>query len=310
MRPRADAVEVRKPSHRAGFVAIVGRTNVGKSTLLNQLLGEKVAIVSDLPQTTRHRILGVRTLPHAQIAFLDTPGIHRPRHRMNRLMVSAALQALGQVDVVLFMLDASQGIGPGDRYVARLLREIPAGRPVVVVLNKVDRVLKPGLLPMIEAISRDWSFGEIVPLSALSGENCDRLLEVVVRLLPEGDPLYPPDALTDQPERRLVTELIREKILAATRQELPHETAVMIDAWRAREDGLVEIAATIYCERDSQKAIIVGRGGGLLKKVGTGARLEIERVLGARVMLRLWVKVRRGWRENESILRQLGIGGD
>jgi GTP-binding protein Era len=149
-----------------------------------------------------------------------------------------------------------------------------------------------------------------VPLSALSGENCDRLLEVVVRLLPEGDPLYPPDALTDQPERRLVTELIREKILAATRQELPHETAVMIDAWRAREDGLVEIAATIYCERDSQKAIIVGRGGGLLKKVGTGARLEIERVLGARVMLRLWVKVRRGWRENESILRQLGIGGD
>ena len=230
-------------THRAGFAALVGRTNVGKSTLLNTLVQQKIAIVSESPQTTRHRILGVRTMPGAQIAFLDTPGIHKPQHRMNRMMVSAALDSLRQVDLVLFLVDAAAGIGPGDRHMARILRSESGMPPVILVLNKVDLVRKPDLLPQIESASLSGAYAEIVPVSAREGDNCDRLLDVIVSCLPEGPPLYPPDTLTDQTERRLVGEIIREKILARTRQELPQETAVVIDRWIEREDGLIEIDA-------------------------------------------------------------------
>jgi len=297
-------------THRAGFAALVGRTNVGKSTLLNTLVQQKIAIVSESPQTTRHRILGVRTMPGAQIAFLDTPGIHKPQHRMNRMMVSAALDSLRQVDLVLFLVDAAAGIGPGDRHMARILRSESGMPPVILVLNKVDLVRKPDLLPQIESASRSGAYAEIVPVSAREGDNCDRLLDVIVSCLPEGPPLYPPDTLTDQTERRLVGEIIREKILARTRQELPQETAVVIDRWIEREDGLIEIDAVIYCEKESQKPIIIGRGGSLLKRIGTEARQEIEALLSARVMLRPWVKVREGWREDVAILREMGIGGE
>ena len=297
-------------THRAGFAALVGRTNVGKSTLLNTLVRQKIAIVSESPQTTRHRILGVRTMPGAQIAFLDTPGIHKPQHRMNRMMVSAALDSLRQVDLVLFLVDAAAGIGPGDRHMARILRSESGMPPVILVLNKVDLVRKPDLLPQIESASLSGAYAEIVPVSAREGDNCDRLLDVIVSCLPEGPPLYPPDTLTDQTERRLVGEIIREKILARTRQELPQETAVVIDRWIEREDGLIEIDAVIYCEKESQKPIIIGRGGSLLKRIGTEARQEIEALLSARVMLRPWVKVREGWREDVAILREMGIGGE
>ena len=297
-------------THRAGFAALVGRTNVGKSTLLNTLVQQKIAIVSESPQTTRHRILGVRTMPGAQIAFLDTPGIHKPQHRMNRMMVSAALDSLRQVDLVLFLVDAAAGIGPGDRHMARILRSESGMPPVILVLNKVDLVRKPDLLPQIESASLSGAYAEIVPVSAREGDNCDRLLDVIVSCLPEGPPLYPPDTLTDQTERRLVGEIIREKILARTRQELPQETAVVIDRWIEREDGLIEIDAVIYCEKESQKPIIIGRGGRLLKRIGTEARQEIEALLSARVMLRPWVKVREGWREDVAILREMGIGGE
>jgi len=297
-------------THRAGFAALVGRTNVGKSTLLNTLVQQKIAIVSESPQTTRHRILGVRTMPGAQIAFLDTPGIHKPQHRMNRMMVSAALDSLRQVDLVLFLVDAAAGIGPGDRHMARILRSESGMPPVILVLNKVDLVRKPDLLPQIESASLSGAYAEIVPVSAREGDNCDRLLDVIVSCLPEGPPLYPPDTLTDQTERRLVGEIIREKILARTRQELPQETAVVIDRWIEREDGLIEIDAVIYCEKESQKPIIIGRGGSLLKRIGTEARQEIEALLSARVMLRPWVKVREGWREDVAILREMGIGGE
>lgn len=295
--------------HRAGVVTLAGRANVGKSTLLNRLVGEKVSIVSDVPQTTRHRILGVVTLPGAQIAFLDTPGIHKPQHRMNRLMVSAALDAVRDVDLVLWLVDASEGIGPGDRYIGRILRG-EGMPPCVLVLNKADRIAKPRLLPLIGQADALFSPAEIVPVSALTGDNCDRLQSVVLARLPEAPPLYPADTLTDQTERRLVAELVRERVLESTRQEIPHETAVTVDRWEEGEGGLVDISATIHCERESQKAILIGRGGAVMKQVGTGARAGIEQLLDRRVMLRLWVRVTREWRENERLLHEMGIGGD
>ena len=294
-------------AHRAGYVALLGWTNVGKSTLLNRLVGTKLAAVADKAQTTRTRIMGVRTFPdRGQIVFLDTPGVHQPRYRMNRAMVRISKEAMRAADLVALVVDAARGAGPGDASVAGWLRGAE-GR-VLAVLNKVDLVKpKSRLLPIIETVSGEWGIPEVVPVSAHTGDGCELLLERLLAGLPEGPPLFPEDTLTDQPERVLAAEWIREKILAETWQELPHATAVVVDRWSAREDGLLEIEASILVDRDSQKKIVIGTGGELLKRVGTTAREELERLLDRRVMLRLWVRVRRDWRNDPRFLSELGL---
>ena len=293
---------------RAGTAALVGWTNVGKSTLLNRLVGDKIAAVADVAQTTRNRITGVRNVARrGQIAFVDTPGLHRPRHKMNREMVRQTQQSVHGVDLVLLVIDAQRGIGPGDRDAAELLRRADVNR--LMVLNKIDRVQpKSKLLPLMQSAVEEWAFPEVVPVSALTGDGCDLLVDRVLTRLPEGPPLFPEDYLTDQTERRLAAERIREKLLALTSHELPHATAVLTEAWRERPDGLVEIEATIFVDRESQKQIVIGRGGQLLKQVGTEARQELERFLNRRVYVRLWVKVRKNWRDDDRTLRELGLG--
>jgi len=292
---------------RSGFVALVGWTNVGKSTLLNRLVGVKLAAVGDVAQTTRQSIHGARTIPgRGQIIFVDTPGLHKPRHRMNRAMVQATGRTIGEVDLAALVIDAARGFGPGDQKAAAQVKKSCANH--LVVLNKADLVRpKSGLLPLMESLSEDWGFGAIVPVSAKTGDGCDGLIEAILDQLPPGPPLFPDDYLTDQPERVLAAEWIREKLLASTRQELPHATAVMVDRWDEREDGLLEIEASILVERDSQKKIVIGKDGHLLKRVGTLARGELETFLERRIMLRLWVKVREHWRDDERMLQSLGL---
>jgi len=290
---------------RSGFVAVVGRPNVGKSTLVNRLVGEKVAIVSDKPQTTRNRILAVVNRPGGQIVLFDTPGIHKPMHRMNERMVEAALGSLGQVDLAVWLVDVTEEYGPGDRYVAEVLRR--SGKPVLLALNKIDLVAKPKLLPLIDHYRRLMDFVDVVPLSALTGDNVELVAERLVAHLPEGAPLYPEDFLTDQPERFFVAEMIREQILRQTREEIPYSTAVVVDSFKEGEP-LVRIEASILVERDSQKGILIGRGGTMLKSIGTAARREIEAFLGTKVYLGLFVKVREGWREDSDLLERMGLG--
>jgi GTP-binding protein Era len=290
---------------RSGFVTVVGRPNVGKSTLVNRLVGQKVAIVSDKPQTTRNRILAVVNRPGAQLVLFDTPGIHKPEHEMNRRMVDAAVKSIGQGDVVLWVSEVTEKPGPADAFVERLLAK--SRLPVVLALNKIDRVPKPKILPALEAWSRVGSFADIVPLSAKDGDNVDRLEQVLVSHLPEGEPLYPDDFLTDLPERFFVAEMVRERILHHTRQEIPYVTGVVIESFK-EEKGLVRIEAAILVERENQKGILIGRGGSMLKLVGSEARQQIEAFLGAKVYLGLFVKVRERWRENESLLDQMGLG--
>jgi GTP-binding protein Era len=295
------------PPFRSGHAAILGRANVGKSTLLNRLVGHKLAIVSPVPQTTRHRILGVVHRPEAQVAFLDSPGFHKPHHRLGELLVETARQVSGSADVLLVVMDAAAGLGPGDRHVLGALDPPVAERTAVLVLNKIDQMNKGRLLPMIEQATGEWGFREVVPVSAETGENVDRLLEVVLGLLPEGPPLYPPDYLTDQGERRVAAEIIREKLLAQLRQEVPHAVAVVVEALEERPEGLVDVAATVLVERASQKKIVVGAKGSRLKSVGTAARKELELRWGRKVFLDLWVKVREDWRDRLTILRELGV---
>lgn len=292
---------------RAGFAALVGWTNVGKSTLLNRIVGEKVAAVAEVPQTTRNRIQGVRNVPgRGQVIFVDSPGLHRPRHRMNRNMVRLAVDSLRAVDLSLLVVDAARGLGDGDEQAAEVVKR--AGKPALAVLNKIDLVRsKSRLLPMLETLVGKWGMSEAIPISALTGNGCDELLDRVVAHLPEAEPLFPEETYTDQPERALAAEWVREKLLQKTRQEVPHAVAVEVERWLDREDGVIEIDATILVERESQKAIVIGRGGGLLKQVGVEARADLERLLGTRVFLTLWVKVRPGWRDDERILRQLGL---
>jgi GTP-binding protein Era len=290
---------------RAGFVAVVGRPNVGKSTLVNRLVGQKVAIVSDKPQTTRNRILAVVNRPGAQVVLLDTPGIHKPMHEMNRRMVQTATRSISQGDFVLWLVEVTERPGPGDRFVHGLLAR--AGRPVVLVLNKIDVVSKPRILPAIDLWSRFAEFEAIVPASALKGENLDRLEQVILEHLPEGPALYPEDFLTDLPERFFVAEMIRERILHHTRQEIPYVTGVVIESFK-EEPGLVRIQAAVLVERENQKGILIGRGGSMLKTVGSEAREQIEALLGTRVFLGLFVKVREKWRENEKVLGEMGMG--
>jgi len=289
----------------SGFVAVVGRPNVGKSTLVNRLVGEKVAIVSDKPQTTRNRILAVLNRPDGQIVLFDTPGIHKPMHRMNERMVETAVGSLGQVDLALWLVDVTEEYGPGDRYVKDVLGR--AGKPVLLGLNKIDLVPKPRLLPLIDQYRQLLDFAEIVPISALKGDNVERLAERLVAHLPEGERLYPEDFLTDQPERFFVAEMIREQILRHTREEIPYSTAVLIDRFK-EGTPVVRIEASILVERQSQKGILIGRGGGMLKSIGTAARREIEAFLGTKIYLGLFVKVREGWREDPGMLDEMGLG--
>ena len=290
-------------AHRSGFIALVGRPNVGKSTLLNQILGEKIAIISDKPQTTRTRILGVRHLPKAQLVFLDTPGIHKPLYRLNQRMVRVALNVLDEVDLVFFLVEATEGVGAGDRYVVERLKERAV--PVVLVINKVDLVQKGRLLPLIDTYRQMHEFAEIVPVSALTGDGVNRLVEIAVRFMPAGPVYFEDDVVTDQPMQLLAAEFIREKILQKTRDELPFSVAVQIESF-TEEGQLARIAAIVYVEKESQKAIVIGKRGELLKAVGTEARIEMERLFGMKVFLQLWVKVKEGWRQDEQMLSALG----
>ena len=296
--------------HRAGFAAIVGRPNVGKSTLLNRLLGQKVAIVSAKPQTTRSRILGVVTRPGAQVALLDTPGLHSARGGLNARMVQQALQTLDDADVALFLIEA--GSPAIDAATRKALDQIKAaGKPTLLVINKIDALPRAQLLPLIDRWRREHEWTEIYPLSALTGENVDGLLDAVVRHLPEGPPLFPADVWTDVPERDLAAELVREQILHQTEQEVPYSAAVVVEEFDESERevgprGLTRISATVLVERDSQKAILIGRGGARLKQIGTRAREQIEKLLGCKVFLQLHVKVEKDWTQTARGLRRAG----
>jgi GTP-binding protein Era len=289
---------------KAGLVALAGRPNAGKSTLLNRLVGTKLAIVSDKPQTTRNRIVGVRTYEEGQVVFLDTPGIHKPLHRMNVRMVDAAVDAMRDVDVIALIVDASERIGAGDRYTLGLVKRVDS--PAVLVLNKIDRMPRQELLPLIDSWRQEHDFTDIVPVSALSGENVDRLEQVLLSRLPDGEPLYPPDYLTDQPERFFVAEAVREQVLRHTHAELPFTSAVVVDRFEEADDrGLMRLYCSILVERASQKPIVIGRGGEMIKRIGTAAREELERFFQTRVFLDLRVKVESEWREDERRLDEL-----
>jgi GTPase len=290
---------------KAGTVTFVGRPNAGKSTLMNLLLGEKVAIVSDKPQTTRHRLVGILSDERGQMVFYDTPGIHKPLHRLNRQMIRHALDAMSDADVLCLLVDVSERTGAGDAYMLDLVGKAE-GSKRVLILNKVDRVKKPDLLPRMAHYSETRLFEEIVPVSAKTGDNCDRLLDVLWNLLPEGEPIYDPELLTIHPERFLVAERIREKVLELTSEELPFSTAVAIERWEDdKEKNLIRIYATILVEREGQKKIVVGRQGDMIKNIGTAARIDLEEFLESRVYLELFVRVEPGWREDRSILATL-----
>ncbi len=290
---------------RSGYVCIAGRPNVGKSTLLNSILGDKIAIVTEKPQTTRKRLMGIKNLENAQIVFIDTPGIHRPRHKLGEFMVKEAKEALKDVDLVVFMVEASEDIHPGDMEIIDILKKI--NKPVILAINKIDMIKKPQLLPMIERYSTLFNFKEIIPVSALYNDGIDRLLNLIVENLPVGPPYYPPDIVTDQIERFIVSELIREQVMLHTGEEVPHSVAVEVIKWNERENGIINIQANIYVERDSQKGIIIGKGGDRLRSIGTEARKNIEAFLKRRIFLELWVKVKAKWRDNVHVLRELGF---
>ena len=292
-------------SFKCGYVAIVGRPNVGKSTLLNRLLGQKISIVSPRPQTTRNRILGIQSLPGAQIVYLDTPGIHRSGELFNRAMVRAALRAVKEADLILWMVDAEAPETPDDLLIQEELARAKA--PILLLINKVDRVAKGLLLPIMDRFRARLPFREIVPISATAGDNVDRLEALLVRDLPAGHPFFPEDQVTDRPERFIIAELVREQAFHLLRQELPYTVAVTVEQVREREGAdLVDVEATLYVEKDSQKGIVIGAGGQMLRQIGQGARRGIEALLGRRVNLQLRVKVREAWRKDERALRDLG----
>jgi GTPase len=291
---------------RTGFASLIGRPNAGKSTLLNRIVGEKIAIVSDKPQTTRTRIVGVKNYPDGQIVFVDTPGIHRPLHRLNVRMVDAAVDTLREVDVVALVFDASTKPGRGDEYVSGLLEKVT--RPVVLVLNKIDLVGKSSLLPLMERAQRWHQFAALVPVSAATGDGVDRLEAELLERMPEGTPAYPDDYLTDQPERTLAAEIVREKVLTHTRAELPFTTAVAVDEFDETErERRLKIYCTIFVETESQKPIVIGRGGDMIKRIGTEARHDLEAFFATSVYLDLRVKVNPDWRNNERTLDELGV---
>ncbi len=291
---------------KTGYVSLVGRPNAGKSTLLNRIVGEKVAIVSDKPQTTRNRILAVKHAPGGQIVFVDTPGIHRPLHRLNVRMVDAAVETLREVDVVAVIFDASTRPGHGDEFVTNLLTDVTI--PVVLVLNKIDLVVKATLLPLMEQVRRWRDFAAIVPVSAATGDGVDEFERVLLEQLPEGEAGFPDDYLTDQPERALVAETVREKVLQHTHAELPFSTAVVVDQFDEEERArILRLYCTIFVETESQKPIIIGRAGDMIKRIGTEARIDLEKFFGTRVFLDLRVKVNPDWRDNDRVLDDIGV---
>ena len=295
-------------THKSGFVAIVGRPNVGKSTLLNRVVGQKIAIMSDKAQTTRNKIQGVYTTDDAQLIFIDTPGIHKPKHRLGDFMVETAYSALREVDVTLFMISADQKRGKGDDFIIERLRQ--SQTPVFLVINKIDKVHPDALLAIIEDYSSQMDFAEIVPISATEGNNFETLMKLLIDEMPEGPQYFPEDQITDHPEYFIVSELVREKVLLLTRDEVPHSVAVVVDSMKWDHNDKVHIQATIIVERDSQKGIIIGKGGKMLKQIGTKARLDIEHLLDDKVFLELWVKVQKDWRDKQTFLTDYGYRKD
>ncbi|WP_429079545.1 GTPase Era [Brassicibacter mesophilus] len=291
--------------YKSGFATIIGRPNVGKSTLLNRIIGEKIAIISDKPQTTRNRIQCVYTGDNEQIVFLDTPGIHKPKNKLGEYMVNVSKETLNEVDVILWLVDESTEIGPGDKFIMEQIQNIST--PKILVINKIDKLKNEEVTQIIENYSQYDIFKDIIPISAQEGLGVDRLLRVIVDMLPEGPKYFPEDMITDQPERQIVSEIIREKALNYLDEEVPHGIAVGIDMIKQRENkNIIDINATIYCERESHKGIIIGKGGRKLKGIGKSARLDIENLLGSQIFLTLWVKVEKNWREKEKLIKYFG----
>ena len=290
---------------KSGFVSLIGRPNVGKSTLMNLLVGEKIAIVSNRPQTTRNKITSILTGPDYQIVFIDTPGLHKPKTKLGDYMVKSAQNALGGMDVILYLVEPTPAVTPGDEDILDMLPK--EGSKVILVINKADTVKKPEILLTIEAYAARFPFCEIVPISALTGENTEALLGAVGKYLPTGPKYFPDDMVTDQPERQIAAEMIREKALTFLQEEIPHGIAVEITAMKKRAKAdLVDVEATIYCERESHKGIVIGKSGAMLKKIGAASRQDIQALLGSPINLQLWVKVRKRWRDSDMILRNLG----
>lgn len=295
--------------YKSGFVSIIGRPNVGKSTFLNRVIGQKIAIMSDKPQTTRNKIQGVYTTNDSQIVFIDTPGIHKPKHKLGDFMMKVAQNTLKEVDVVLFMINAEEGYGRGDEFIIEKLQHTKT--PVFLIINKIDQIHPDQLLPLIDQYRAFYPFKEIIPISALQGNNIDTLLGQIQSYLPAGPQYYPADQVTDHPERFIISELIREKVLHLTREEIPHSVAVVIDAIERRDNNqAIYVNATVIVERDSQKGIVIGKQGKMLKEVGQRARVDIEALLGTKVFLELWVKVQKDWRNKMTQLRDFGFRED
>ena len=294
-----------KKDYKSGFVTLIGRPNVGKSTLMNQLIGQKIAITSNKPQTTRNRIQTVLTTDDGQIVFVDTPGIHKAKNKLGEYMVNVAERTLNEVDVVLWLVEPTTFIGAGEQHIISQLKKVTT--PVVLVINKIDSVKKEDVLPAIAAYKDVYDFAEIVPVSARNGDNTDELVKVIMKYLPYGPQFYDEDTITDQPERQIVAELIREKALKLLDEEIPHGIAVSIDIMKERPNQPIwDIEATIVCERDSHKGIIIGKGGAMLKNIGSAARYEIERLLDAKINLKLWVKVKKDWRDSDFLIKNFG----
>lgn len=292
----------------SGFVAILGRPNVGKSTFLNQVIGQKIAIMSDKAQTTRNKIQGIYTDDQAQIVFIDTPGIHKPHSRLGDFMVESALSTLNEVDAVLFMVNATQKRGRGDDFIIERLKNVK--KPIYLVINKIDQIHPDKLLEIMDDYRQTLDYAEVFPISALQGNNCPELVDSLIKTLPEGPQFYPEDMVTDHPERFIAGELIREKVLQLTREEVPHSVAVVVDRISREDDQKVQVQATIIVERNSQKGIIIGKGGKMLKNIGVKARKDIELMLGDKVYLELWVKVMPNWKDRQVDLRSLGYKQD
>lgn len=292
---------------KSGFVTLIGRPNVGKSTLMNRMIGQKIAITSNKPQTTRNRIQTVHTDERGQIVFVDTPGIHKAKNKLGEYMVGAAEKTIGEVDVVCWIVEPTTYIGAGEQHIIERLKKVKA--PIILVINKVDTIKKEEILPVIDCYRKELDFQEIIPVSARSGANVDELIDTIYKYLPYGPMFYDEDTITDQPMRQIVAELIREKALHALNEEIPHGIAVVIDSMKERKSqkGIItDIQATIICERDSHKGIIIGKGGEMLKKIGANARYEIEKQLDTKVNLQLWVKVKKEWRDSDVLIKNFG----
>lgn len=294
--------------HKSGFVSIIGRPNVGKSTFVNRVIGHKIAIMSDKAQTTRNKIQGVMTRDDAQIIFIDTPGIHKPKHKLGDYMMRVAKNTLSEIDAIMFMVNVNEDIGRGDEYIMEMLKNVKT--PIFLVLNKIDLVHPDTLMPKIEQYQSYMDFTDIIPISALEGLNVDHFIDVLKSFLPEGPKYYPDNQISDHPEQFVVSEIIREKILHLTSEEIPHAIGVNVDRMIKEDEDRVCIEATIYVERDSQKGIVIGKGGKKLKEVGKRARRDIEMLLGSKVYLELWVKVQRDWRNKVNFIRQIGYVED